>query len=102
MKDKSFAFYLKNETGDSIMTIPGKLEKGYSLYGKHNVAHKSYWNVDVKALTQAGKKPVDLKNLYSNNPQFTLLAAVDSGSSAIVGPEFIIKPLIDGIKVASD
>jgi len=35
--DKSFAFYLKSNPKESIMTIPGKLETGYTLRAKHMV-----------------------------------------------------------------
>jgi len=91
--DKSFAFYLKSNPEASIMTIPGKLDTGYTLAGKHDVAEKSYWNVNLTSMQQKGGEPVT---------QTGLMAAIDSGTSLIVGSKDVIDPLIAGIEVEKD
>jgi len=93
IEDKSFAFYLKSNPEESIMTIPGKLDAGYTLVKKHMVAEKTYWNVNLTSMHQKGGKPVT---------QTGLMAAIDSGTSLIVGSKDVIDPLIEGIEVAQD
>jgi len=91
--DKSFAFYLKSNPAASIMTIPGKLDAGYTLKGKHNVVEKTYWNVAITSLQQAGKTAITPTGL---------MGAIDSGTSLIVGSKEVIDPLVEGITVAQD
>lgn len=91
--DKSFAFYLNSNPVKSFMTIPGKMETGYTLVAKHNVAEKSYWNLNLTSMQQDGGQPVTQKGL---------MGAIDSGTSLIVGSADVIDPLIAGIEVAQD
>ena len=91
--DKSFAFYMKSNPEASVMTIPGKLDTGYTLAGKHMVAEKTYWNLNLTSMQQAGGQPVT---------QTGLMGAIDSGTSLIVGSKDVIDPLIAGIEVAQD
>jgi len=91
--DKSFAFYMKSNPQESIMTIPGKLDAGYTLVAKHMVAEKTYWNLNLTSMQQAGGEPIT---------QTGLMGAIDSGTSLIVGSKDIIDPLVAGIEVAQD
>jgi len=91
--DKSFSFYLKNNPEESYMMIPGYESEGFKMKGSHNVVEKSYWNLNLKSMTQQGKDPVDTTNY---------MAAIDSGTSLIVGPSTLVDPLIAGIEVAQD
>lgn len=93
-KDKSFAFYLKNkDEGDSFMTIPGKMDTGYTLVKTHNVVEKTYWNLNLTSMQQGTKTPIK---------QAGLMGAIDSGTSLIVGGKDVIDPLVAGITVEQD
>lgn len=86
--DKSFSFYLHNNPQESYMSIPQEVKDGYELVMKHNVVEKSYWNVKLDSMTSDKEVKTD-----------GYMAAIDSGTSLIVGPKAIIDPLIDGITV---
>lgn len=73
------------------MMIPGFESEGYELIKKHNVMEKSYWNVKLDSMTSDKEVKTD-----------GYFAAIDSGTSLIVGPKAIIDPLIEGITVAQD
>merc|ERR1711915_1060640 len=57
--------------------------------GTHDVVQKTYWNVNLDSFT--GPNGTTDTTGY--------MAAIDSGTSLIMGPNSIITPLIDGIKV---
>jgi len=86
--DRNFSFYLKNNPEESYMLLSGYETEGYNLVHKHNVVEKSYWNVKLDSMTS--DKEVDTKGF---------MAAIDSGTSLIVGPKSIIDPLVEGISV---
>lgn len=92
-KDNSFSFYLRNDPEESFMMVPGYIEKGYTSAGKHPVVEKTYWNLELSSVQQAGKDAVPLTGM---------MAAIDSGTSLIVGSESVIGPLIEGITVNKD
>ena len=89
LRDKSFGFYLHNNPEESYMTVPGFESEGYSLKGKHNVVEQTYWNLNLVSIT-------------SGNGTFQTpgtKAAIDSGTSLIIGSGDIIDPVIEGIEV---
>lgn len=90
LTDKSFAFYLHNTDTESYMTMPGIDESlGLEAIYTHDVVQKTYWNVKLDSMT-GPNGTTDTTGYY---------AAIDSGTSLIMGPNSIIEPLIDGIKV---
>lgn len=91
LTDKSFSFYLKNNPEESYMIVPGFEKEGYTQVMKHNVVEQTYWNLKLTSMT--GNSKVDTSGYK---------AAIDSGTSLIVGPAAIIDPLIKGIDVAQD
>lgn len=93
MKDKSFSFYLKNNPEQSYMMIPGYETEGFTEVGKHDVIEQTYWNLNLVSMQQKGKAAVDTTGFK---------AAIDSGTSLIVGPASIVNPLVEGIDVAQD
>jgi cathepsin D len=93
MTDKSFSFYLKTNPEESFMYMPGYLTEGYKQIATHNVVQQTYWNLNLTAMAQKGKTPVDTTGY---------MAAIDSGTSLIMGPNSIINPLIEGITVEQD
>ena len=90
VSEKSFAFYLKDKSEESYMTLPGIDEEApVTKVATHNVIEKSYWNVNLTSASGA-QGAVDTTGYK---------AAIDSGTSLIVGPNTIIAPLIEGIPV---
>jgi len=90
LTDRSFAFYLRDTAEQSYMTVPGideslGLEKIYT----HNVIEKTYWNVEMDSIT--GPNGTTDATGYK--------AAIDTGTSLIMGPSAIIDPVIEGIRV---
>jgi len=90
LDSRSFAFYLHDNPEKSYMTMPGideslNLEKIYT----HDVVQKTYWNVNIEKMTGP--------NGVIETPG--IMAAIDSGTSLIVGSKTIIDPLIEGIVV---
>jgi len=84
LEDKSFGFYLHNTPEESYMTIPGFDTEGYTLKGTHNVIEQTYWNVNIQKMT--GPSGVVDTTGYK--------AAIDSGTSLIVGGAEIIDSLV--------
>jgi len=87
---KSFAFYLHDNPDMSYMTMPGideslGLEKIYT----HDVVQKTYWNLNIESMT-GPNGTIDTTGY---------MAAIDSGTSLIVGSSTLIDPLIEGINV---
>lgn len=93
LSEKSFSFYMKNNPEQSIMVMPGYLEEGYEMIKKHNVIEKTYWNLK-------------LDNFHVNDKTISTTgfkAAIDSGTSLIVGPADILDPLVNEVgEVAQD
>lgn len=89
LTDKSFGFYLHSNPTPSYMTIPGFDTTGYTLKGRHNVIEQTYWNVALTSMTGP--------NGTINTTGYK--AAIDSGTSLIIGGAEIIDPLIAGIVV---
>lgn len=89
LADKSFGFYLHNNPEESYMTLPGFETEGYTLKGTHNVIEQTYWNVNLVKIT--GPNGVVDTTGYK--------AAIDSGTSIIIGSSTLVNPLIEGIVV---
>jgi len=89
LADKSFGFYLHNNPDQSYMTVPGFETEGYTLKGVHNVIEQTYWNLNLVSMT--GPNGVVDTTGYK--------AAIDSGTSLIIGSATLIDPLIAGIVV---
>jgi hypothetical protein len=89
LEDKSFGFFLHNNPEESYMTIPGMETEGLTKIATHDVIEKSYWNVNLTSVTGP------------NGKQDTtgLKAAIDSGTSLIIGSADVIDPLVAGIVV---
>jgi saccharopepsin len=90
LQERSFSFYLKDMADQSYMTIPGA-DTSLSLetIATHDVIEKTYWNLNLESMTGP------------NGTQTTtgFKAAIDTGTSLIMGPTTIIDPLIEGITV---
>merc|ERR1719400_2027246 len=70
------------------MVIPGIDEdKGYTVIKEHQVIEETYWNVAFDSMT--GPNGTQDTTGYK--------AAIDSGTSLIMGPNSILAPLFDGI-----
>jgi hypothetical protein len=89
LEDKSFGFYLHNNPEQSYMTIPGFETEGYTLVNTHNVIEQTYWNLNLVSMT-GPNGTVDTTGYK---------AAIDSGTSLIIGSSNLINPLIEGIVV---
>lgn len=89
LEDKSFGFYLHNAPEESFMTIPGFDTEGYTLKQTHSVIEQTYWNLNLVHVTGP--------NGTTQTPG--IKAAIDSGTSLIIGSEDLINPIIDGIEV---
>lgn len=90
LDDKSFAFYLKNLPDESYMTFPGIDESlGLEKVATHKVIQETYWNLNLTGAV-GSKGAVDTTGY---------MAAIDSGTSLIMGPKAIVDPLIEGISV---
>jgi len=89
MQDKSFSFYLKDDTEESYMVIPGMDEENFSTIDTHKVVEEKYWALQLDSIAQGSK----------SIPASDYKAVIDSGTSLLVGPKAIVDPLIDGIKV---
>lgn len=87
--DKSFGFFLHNNPEESYMTLPGFETEGVTLKATHKVIEKTYWNLNLTSL----RGPNGEVNVTGYK------AAIDSGTSVIVGSASVINPLIEGITV---
>lgn len=93
-KDKSFAFMLNSNPTDSYMTLPGyDVEAvGSNEFQYHNVVEKRYYSLNLTGLRQGS----------THIPADNYKAVIDSGTSVLVGPNTLVKPLIAGITVNDD
>lgn len=89
LEDKSFGFYLHNNPEQSYMTVPGFETEGLTFVGTHKVIEQTYWNLNLVKMT--GPNGVVETTGYK--------AAIDSGTSLIIGAASLIDPLIAGIVV---
>jgi len=88
--DKSFAFYMKNNPEESYMTMPGIDEDaGLEELATHKVIEETYWNLNFAKMT-GPNGDVDVTGYK---------AAIDSGTSLIMGPNSLFAPLLEGITV---
>jgi len=92
LTDKSFSFYLHDNPDASYMMIPGFETEGFTKIAEHDVIEKTYWNVNLTGLS-GPNGDVDTTGQK---------AAIDSGTSLIVGSSAIIDPLVEGITVNQD
>ena len=90
--DKSFSFYLHDNPTASYMLMPGYEQTGYTPVATHNVIEETYWNLNVTTI-EGPNGVLDMTGYK---------AAIDSGTSLIMGGFDIINPLIEGIVVNSD
>lgn len=90
--DKSFSFYLHDNPTASYMVMPGFEQTGYTKIATHPVIEKTYWNLNVVALT-GPNGTIDMTGYK---------AAIDSGTSLLMAGYDIINPLIEGIVVNQD
>ena len=90
--DKSFGFYLKALPEQSYMTFPGFETDGLDFIATHDVIEKTYWNLNLTGIEGPNGKV--------NTTGYK--AAIDSGTSLIMGPNTIIQPLIEGLVVNQD
>lgn len=92
LSDKSFGFYLKDKSEESYMTIPGFETEGYTKIMTHDVIEKTYWNVNL----------TNMKGPNGSTDTTGFKAAIDSGTSLIIGPQDLMDSLVEGITVAED
>jgi saccharopepsin len=93
LSEKTFSFYLKDKSEESYMTIPGIDESlGYDEIATHDVVEQGYWNLNFTKMTGPNGN-VDVTGYK---------AAIDSGTSLIMGPNTLLKPLLEGITVEQD
>lgn len=90
--DKSFSFYLHDNPEASYMLMPGFEQTGYTEVATHNVIEETYWNLNIVSIT--GPNGVVDMTGYK--------AAIDSGTSLIMGSFDVMNPLIAGIVVNQD
>jgi len=89
--DKSFAFYLHNNPEESYITLPGYEKTAFlGAMQFHDVVEQRYWSLKFDSMTQSGKASIDMSKYY---------AVIDSGTSAIIGPQTLVDQLTEGIKV---
>lgn len=93
-KDKSFAFYLQENPEASYLTLPGydKEVVGDNQFQFHNVVEDKYYSLALTGLRQGS----------THIPSDNFKAVIDSGTSVLVGPNTLVKPLINGITVNED
>jgi len=93
LDDKSFTFYMHNNPDTSYMTMPGIDDSlGLSKVATHKVIEETYWNLDLVKMT-GPNGDVDCTGYK---------AAIDSGTSLIMGPNTLLQPLLEGITVEED
>lgn len=89
LEDKSFGFYLHNNPELSYMTIPGFETDGLNFRATHNVIEETYWNLNMVG--------IEGPNGFIDTTGYK--AAIDSGTSLIMGSNSLVDPLIEGIVV---
>jgi len=73
------------------MTVPGYEHTAFLGAMKyHDVVEQRYWSLKFDSMQQKGKLPIDMSKYY---------AVIDSGTSAIIGPQSLVDQLTEGIKV---
>ena len=92
--DKSFSFYLHDNPTASYMIMPGFEQSGYTKVATHNVIEETYWNLNLTSISGP--------NGTINTAALGYKAAIDSGTSLIMGSFDVINPLIEGIVVNQD
>jgi len=93
LEEKSFSFYLENNPEESYMVVPGiDEERNLNVIKEHAVIEETYWNVAFDSMT-GPNGTIDTTGYK---------AAIDSGTSLIMGPNSLIEPLIEGITVEQD
>ena len=93
LDERTFAFYLKNNPEDSYMTVPGiDADLGLEKIATHDVIEKTYWNVNFTKMS-GPNGDIDMTGVK---------AAIDSGTSLIMGSNKYLTPLLDGITVEQD
>lgn len=92
--DKSFSFYLHDNPTASYMLMPGFEQTGYTTKAVHNVIEETYWNLQLTSIAGPNGTIDTLSLGYK--------AAIDSGTSLIMGSNDVIAPLIAGITVNQD
>lgn len=94
LSDKSFSFYLHENPEKSYMTLPGFDQEAMNgqEFTFHNVVEQKYYSLALTGLRKGDKK--------INADGFK--AVIDSGTSVLVGPNTLVKPLIEGITVNDD
>jgi len=92
--DKSFAFYLHENPEQSYLTLPGYDTEavGSNEFQYHNVVEEKYYSIQLTGLRQGS----------TQIPSDGFKAVIDSGTSVLVGPNTLVKPLINGITVNED
>lgn len=91
--DKSFSFYMHNNPETSYMMMPGFDEDlGLKEIATHKVIEETYWNLDLAKMS-GPNGDVDTTGYK---------AAIDSGTSLIMGPNTLFQPLLEGITVEQD
>lgn len=93
-KDKSFAFTLHSNPEASYLTMPGYDTElvGDNKFQFHNVVENRYYSLALTGLRQGS----------THIPSDNFKAVIDSGTSVLVGPNTLVKPLINGITVNED
>ena len=93
IKEKTFAFYLKDSRFDSYMTIPGIDEElGLKEISTHQVVEPTQWNLWLSLMT-GPNGTIDVE-FYQ--------ATIDTAIPFIVGPNKLIEPLMKGVTVERD
>lgn len=91
--DKSFSFYMHNNPDASYMMMPGFDESlGLTKIATHDVIQETYWNLHLAKMS-GPNGDVDTTGY---------MAAIDSGTSLIMGPNTLFQPLLEGITVEED
>lgn len=94
LTDKSFAFYLHENPEASYLTLPGYDQAAVNgqEFQFHNVVEQRYYSLNLTGIKKGDAKI----------PSDGYKAVIDSGTSVLVGPNTLVKPLIEGITVNDD
>lgn len=93
LSERSFAFYMHNNPEASYMTMPGiDEEAGLEEIAQHKVIEETYWNLNFAKMS-GPNGDIDTTGYK---------AAIDSGTSLIMGPNKLFTPLLEGITVEQD
>lgn len=94
LSDKSFSFYLHENPDLSYMTIPGYDTDAMNgvVFQFHDVIEERYYSLPLSGM----------RNDDSQIDTTGYKAVIDSGTSILVGPQPLVKQLIEGIVVNPD